>query len=89
LHQLPRGVVQDRYVRARRREDRTLLPAARGEAEDVGAPKIREPPGSWYGSVLRQQDLSLVPSGGLDDVRGDGDDPLVAALNPLSQASQL
>jgi hypothetical protein len=88
LRQLPRGVVQDRYVRARRREDRTLLPAARGEAEDVGAPKIREP-GSRYGSVLRQQDLSLVPSGGLDDVRGDGDDPLVAALNPLSQASQL
>jgi len=43
LRQLPRRVVEDGDVCARRREYRGLLPAARGEAEDVGAFEIRKP----------------------------------------------
>ena len=40
LRQLRRRVVEDRNPGSRRRQDRGLLPAAGGEAEDVGAHQL-------------------------------------------------
>src|SRR5215203_5697209 len=80
LCQLPRRVVQHGDVRARRREYRGLLPAARSEAEDIRALEVREPVlRDRFG--LREQDLPPALTGGLDDVGADRDGPLVAALD--------
>ena len=60
--QLRRRVVQHGHVGARRREDGALLPAARGEAEDVGAVQVREPR-PRHRPVVRQQDLPAASAG--------------------------
>jgi hypothetical protein len=80
LAELPGRVVKHGDVRARRREDRPLLPATRGETQDIRPSKIGEPV-TRDRLGLGQQDLPATLSRGLDNVRAEGDVPLVAALD--------
>jgi hypothetical protein len=80
LRQLPRRVVEHGHRRAGGGQDGALLPAARGEAEDVATFQIGEPrSGNRPGG--RQDDLPVSASGGGDRLVGDRNRPTVSACH--------
>lgn len=70
LGELLVGKVEHRDVRGRRGEDRTLLPAAGSETEDVPTFDVAEPRFGYRGG--RHVDVPVALAGGFDLFRGEG-----------------
>ena len=79
--ELLRRVVEDRHGRPRRREHRSLLPAARGETQNVQSVQLGWEPVARHRLIADEHDGPVAVARPLDHVGPDRPGPLVASVD--------